>query len=80
MTYRIIDEDEILTLVDEDGYSQHCDKLGELEENGITYYLLASIEDNDVMMALKRVGDESELSTIDDCGEYSRIADIFDLC
>lgn len=76
-------EDGIITLTDETGHESEFEVIAVREIDGVTYYALLPLEDNEAgeYVILKLDEDENGeelLVTIDDDDEYDRIADIFE--
>ena len=80
------EEANIVSLVDENGVEADFEIIGNIENEGTTYFALIPVEgDGEEYVILKAVpsanGDEDEfedLISIDDDEEFDRIADIFD--
>lgn len=80
------EEENIVSLVDEDGVEADFEIIGNIENEGTTYYALVPVDgDGEEYVILKAVPsangnpDEFEdLISIDDDEEFDRIADIFD--
>ena len=75
--------DETITLTDEDGKEINFSVLGIRELDGVTYYALLPLEDNEEgeYVILKIEEDENGdeiLVTVDDDDEFDRIADVFE--
>ena len=76
-------DEEVYTLTDEEGNQKQFELLGSQEIDGVAYYALVPLEDNDAneYVILKGENDENGeelLVTIDDDDEFNRVADIFD--
>lgn len=76
-------EDEIIELTDEEGNESQFEIIGSHEIDGVTYFALVPIEDNEdeeyvILKAETDEEGEETLVTIDDDEEFERIADIFD--
>ncbi len=85
MTDEIFEEDNIVTLTDEEGNEEQFTIIGALEHEGSQYYALTpendSIGEEGEYVILKLDTDddgEEILVTIDDDDEFDEIADIFD--
>lgn len=80
------DEANIVSLVDENGVEADFEIIGNIEEEGTTYFALIPVDgDGDEYVILKAVHAEGsdpdefeDLVSIDDDEEFDRIADIFD--
>lgn len=80
------EEENIVSLVDEDGVESDFEIIGNIENEGTTYYALIPVDgDGEEYVILKAVpganGNPDEfddLISIDDDEEFDRIADIFD--
>ena len=80
------EEANIVSLVDENGVEADFEIIGNIENEGTTYFALIPVEgDGEEYVILKAVpsenGDEDEfedLISIEDDEEFDRIADIFD--
>ena len=80
------EEANIVSLVDENGVEADFEIIGNIENEGTTYFALIPVEgDGDEYVILKAVPSESgdadefdDLISIDDDEEFDRIADIFD--
>ncbi len=80
------EEENIVSLVDEDGVESDFEIIGNIENEGTTYYALIPVDgDGEEYVILKAVpsanGNPDEfddLISIDDDEEFERIADIFD--
>ncbi len=75
--------DEIYTLTDDEGNESQFELLASREIDGVTYFALIPIEDNDngeYVILKSEIDEDGEemLVTIDDDDEFDRIADIFD--
>ena len=75
--------DETRTLTEEDGKEINFSVLGIRELDGVTYYALLPLEDNEEgeYVILKIEEDENGdeiLVTVDDDDEFDRIADVFE--
>ena len=73
----------ILTLTDEDGKECSFEVIAEREIEGITYYALLPLEDNEdgeyVLLKLEEDEDGEEiLVSVDDDDEFDRVSDIFE--
>ena len=82
MTDEYKDED-IMTLTDEDGKECNFEVMAEKEIEGITYYALLPLEDNEngeyVLLKLEKDEDgEDILVSVDDDDEFDRVSDIFE--
>jgi uncharacterized protein YrzB (UPF0473 family) len=80
------EEDNIVSLVDEDGVESDFEIIGTVDNEGTTYFALVPVEgDGEEYVILKAVHAEGsdpdefeDLISIDDDDEFDRIADIFD--
>lgn len=80
------EEENIVSLVDEDGVESDFEIIGNIENEGTTYYALIPVDgDGEEYVILKAVPSASgnpdefdDLVSIDDDDEFERIADIFD--
>lgn len=80
------EEANVVSLVDENGVESDFEIIGNIENEGTTYFALIPVDgDGEEYVILKAVpsenGDEDEfedLISIDDDEEFDRIADIFD--
>ncbi|MBE6688456.1 MAG: DUF1292 domain-containing protein [Ruminococcaceae bacterium] len=80
------EEANIVSLVDENGVEADFEIIGNIEEEGTTYFALIPVDgDGDEYVILKAVHSEGsdpdefeDLVSIDDDEEFDRIADIFD--
>ena len=82
MTDEYKDED-IMTLTDEDGKECNFEVMAEKEIEGITYYALLPLEDNEngeyVLLKLEKDEDgEDILVSVDDDDEFDRVSGIFE--
>ena len=76
----------IVSLIDEDGVEADFEIIGNIENEGTTYFALVPVEgDGDEYVILKAIHTEGsdpdefdDLVSIDDDEEFDRIADIFD--
>ena len=73
----------ILTLTDEDGKECSFEVIAEREIEGITYYSLLPLEDNEdgeyVLLKLEEDENGEEiLVSVDDDDEFDRVSDIFE--
>ncbi len=80
----LFDEEEVYTLTDEDGVESEFRLLASHEIDGVTYFALEPLTDNEngEYVILRRDydedTDEETLVTIDDDDEFDTVADIFD--
>lgn len=77
------EEGGIITLTDETGHESEFEVIASKEIDGVMYFALLPLEDNDageyVILKLEEDEDGEELLvTIDDDDEYDRVADIFE--
>lgn len=77
------DENNTITLTDEEGKEIEFEFIADFEFEGNTYFALVPVDDNDdgeyVLLRLdKDENGEDLLSTIDDDDEFDRIADYFE--
>ena len=79
-------EVEIYTLQDEEGNDHEFELIGTCERNGVTYYAMIPVEENEkedefceyvILKGIVENGEESLIS-IDDDDEFDDIADYFD--
>lgn len=75
--------DDVVTLTDEDGKDSEFCIIGIKELDGVTYYALTPLseENSEEYVILKAEEDENgdiTLNSIDDDEEFDRIADLFD--
>jgi uncharacterized protein YrzB (UPF0473 family) len=74
----------IVTLTDDDGKEYQFEILAEKEIDGVVYYAMYPLEDNDkgeyVIMKVEEDNGEDDVTlvTIDDDDEYERVADIIE--
>ena len=83
MADEIFDAQDLITLTDEEGNEEQFEVIASLEIDGIMYYALMPIANNEngdcVLLKLEMDENGEEiLSTIDDDDEYERVADAFD--
>ncbi len=83
MADELFDEQSLITLTDEDGNEEQFEVIASLEIEGVLYYALmplANNEDGDCVLLKLEMDENGEeiLSTIDDDDEYERVADAFD--
>ncbi len=83
MADELFEAADVITLTDEDGKETEFEVVASLEIDGVIYYALMPIEDNEngdcVLLKLEEDENGEEiLSTIDDDDEYERVADAFD--
>ncbi len=83
MTEELFDEQALITLTDEDGNEEQFEVIASLEVEGVMYYALMPLANNEngdcVLLKLEMDENGEEiLSTIDDDDEYERVADAFD--
>ena len=84
MTDEYTPEDaNVITLTDEEGKECSFEIIAEKEIEGITYYALFPLGDNEdgeyVLLKLEKdVGGEDILVTVDDDDEFDRVSDIFE--
>ena len=76
-------DENIITLTDEDGKECNFEVMAEKEIEGITYYALLPLEDNEngeyVLLKLEKDEDgEDILVSVDDDDEFDRVSDIFE--
>lgn len=76
-------DENIMTLTDEDGKECNFEVMAEKEIEGITYYALLPLEDNEngecVLLKLEKDEDgEDILVSVDDDDEFDRVSDIFE--
>lgn len=76
-------DENIITLTDEDGKECNFEVMAEREIEGITYYALLPLEDNEngeyVLLKLEKDEDgEDVLVSVDDDDEFDRVSDIFE--
>ena len=76
-------DEEIFTLTDEEGNEKQFELIGSLESDGIIYYALVPVEENENNEYVILKGDtddegEDILVTIDDDDEFNKIAEMFD--
>ena len=76
-------DENIITLTDEDGKECNFEVMAEKEIEGITYYALLPLEDNEngeyVLLKLEKDEDgEYILVSVDDDDEFDRVSDIFE--
>ena len=76
-------DENIITLTDEDGTECNFEVMAEKEIEGITYYALLPLEDNEngeyVLLKLEKDEDgEDILVSVDDDDEFDRVSDIFE--
>ncbi|MBQ9941204.1 MAG: DUF1292 domain-containing protein [Clostridia bacterium] len=80
------DEVNVVSLVDENGVEADFEIIGNIENEGTTYFALIPVDgDGDEYVILKAIPSENgdadefeDLVSIDDDEEFDRIADIFD--
>ena len=79
-------EVEIYTLQDEEGNDHEFELIGTCERNGVTYYAMIPVEENEkedefceyvILKGVVENGEES-LVSIDDDDEFDDVADYFD--
>ena len=79
-------EVDIYTLQDEDGVDHEFELIGTCERNGVTYYAMIPVEENEkedefceyvILKGVVENGEES-LVSIDDDDEFDDVADYFD--
>ena len=79
-------EVEIYTLQDEEGKDHEFELIGTCERNGVTYYAMIPVEENEkedefceyvILKGVVENGEES-LVSIDDDDEFDDVADYFD--
>lgn len=74
----------VVTLTDDDGKEYQFEILAEKEIDGVVYYAMYPLEDNEkgeyVIMKVESYNGEDDVSlvTIDDDDEYERVADIIE--
>ncbi len=74
----------VVTLTDDDGKEYQFEILAEKEIDGVVYYAMYPLEDNEkgeyVIMKVESDNGEDDVSlvTIDDDDEYERVADIIE--
>ena len=76
-------DENIMTLTDEDGKECNFEVMAEKEIEGITYYALLPLEDNEngeyVLLKLEKdEAGEDILVSVDDDDEFDRVSDIFE--
>jgi uncharacterized protein YrzB (UPF0473 family) len=83
MADEMFESTEIITLTDEEGVETDFEVVASLEIDGVIYYALMPVEDNEngecvILKLEKDENGEDILSTIDDDDEYDRVADAFE--
>ncbi len=83
MADELFETADLITLTDEDGNETEFEVIASLEIDGVIYYALMPVENNengDCVLLKLEVDENGEeiLSTIDDDDEYDRVADAFD--
>lgn len=74
-------EGDVVTLTDEEGNESEYEIAGTTEVDGVTYYALVPVGNEEEYVILKLESDEdgeAVLTTIVDDEEFDRVADIFD--
>ena len=76
-------DENVMTLTDEDGKECNFEVMAEKEIEGITYYALLPLEDNEngeyVLLKLEKdEAGEDILVSVDDDDEFDRVSDIFE--
>ena len=80
-----IEEIDVYTLTDENGNESQFELIGEATIEGVTYYALTELDENNnqiseeyVILRLEMEDGEEMLVSIDDDEEFDRVADFFD--
>ena len=80
-----IEEIDVYTLTDENGNESQFELIGEATIEGVTYYALTELDENNnqiseeyVILRLEMEDGEEMLVSIDNDEEFDRVADFFD--